>query len=280
MPGSTETDRPGAPPVSPPSSVKVSSSTEQASLRYHAAAHATGIRRPIAKDPTTRDRMAREHLPLVTRLCERYRYSGVAMEDLVQVGSLGLLKAVDKFDPQRGTKLSTFAIPVIMGEIKNYFRDHGWAVKLPRKLQQQKLAVTKAVEELNQVVGRSPTISEIAAATGFSEDVVHDTFEAGRYGNVLSLEARRERSDSGDSTSAIDNIGSDDPTFDQLTDRIDLTNTLGCLSERETTIISLKFFSGLSQAEIGGRMGISQMHVSRLQRHALEKLRVGLVGAA
>ena len=134
-----------------------------------------------------------EHLPLVRRVCWRFRHAGVPLEDLVQVGSIGLLRAMGKYDPQRGTSFAAFAVPVIVGEIKNYFRDHGWAVKVPRKLQMDTQAVRSAVDTLRQRRGAGPTIREIAEATGLSEDVVYDTFEVGMYGTPVSLEAESDK---------------------------------------------------------------------------------------
>jgi RNA polymerase sigma-B factor len=198
------------------------------------------------------------------------------MEDLVQIGSIGLLKAIDKFDPNRGTNLLAFAVPVIVGEIKNYFRDHGWAVKIPRKLQRQKLIVEKEVETLTQLLRRPPTVTEIAEATGMSEEEVYDTFEVGKYGRLLSLEAEYEKNGSSDASTILDFLGTHDPQLDGLADRIDLLNTISYLSDREKTIIHLKFYKGLSQAEIAVRMGISQMRVSRLQRSALGNIRLNL----
>ena len=195
-------------------------------------ANAVGLQRK-PKDLASRERLATEHLPLVRRLCERYRYSGVPMEDLAQVGSVGLIKAIDKFDPNRGTKLLSFAVPVIMGEIKNYFRDHGWAVKIPRKLQRQRMVVERTVENLSQIRGRSPTVPEIADATGFSEEEVYDTFEVGKYGRLLSLEMEYENNGRSDVSTVLDYLGHQDPEFDMLPDRIDLVNTLRCLNERE-----------------------------------------------
>ena len=149
--------------------------------------------RAVPKSQQTRERLATEHLPLVRRLCERYRYSGVPMEDLVQVGSVGLVKAIDKFDPDRGNGFLAFGIPVILGEIKNYFRDHGWSVKIPRKLQRQRMVVERTVDSLSKSRGRSPTVPEIAEETGFSEQEVYDTFEVGNFGRLLSLEAEYEQ---------------------------------------------------------------------------------------
>ena len=243
----------------------------------------SGFRQPISpsrssKESEDREHLAQQHLMLVRRLCQRYRYSGVAMEDLVQIGSIGLLKAIDKFDPDRGSAFLSFAVPVIVGEIKNYFRDHGWAVKIPRKVQKHKQIVERTVESLTHMRGRSPKVNEIAEATGLSMEEVYDTFEAGKYGHLMSLEAQYEYNGQGDVTTVLDYLGEDDPQFEELADRMDLLKTLSCLTTREKRIIKLKFFAGLSQSEIAGQLGISQMHVSRLQRAALSKLRINLVG--
>jgi RNA polymerase sigma-B factor len=222
--------------------------------------------------------MVAHHLPLVHRLCRKFSHSGEPLEDLVQVGALGLIKAIEKYEPQRGTPFKSFAIPVIVGEIKNYFRDHGWAVRVPRKLQTQRAAVAHAVDGLSQRLGRSPTISEIAQATGLSEDQVYDTFEVEVYAKPLSLDAPCDGDGAVDTSTLMDYLGADDPQFDQMVDRLDLNSCLHALDERERTIIYLKFYSGLTQSEIAARLGISQMHVSRLQRCALGKLRLTLAG--
>ena len=229
------------------------------------------------KDALDRERLVSSHLPLVHRLCRRFRDCGEPPEDLVQVGSIGLLKASKKYDPERGISFITYAVPVIVGEIKNYLRDHGWAVKVPRKIQKQKLAVQRAVEALGHRLGRSPTVDEIAEATELSQEEVFDTFEIGNYGRPLSLYAEYDMNGSRDASTILDFVGSEDPQFEQLGDRLDLTNTLGCLSKREKTIIYLKFYRDLPQTEIAKRLGISQMHVSRLQRAALGKLKEAMV---
>jgi len=232
------------------------------------------------KDVAARDHLVADHLPLVRRLCQRFSHSGESLEDLFQVGAIGLLKAIDKYNPQRGDNFVAFAIPVIVGEIKNYFRDHGWAVKLPRKLQTRKLAVDRTVGSLTQGLGRAPTIPEIAEATGFSEEEVYETFEVGRYGKPLSLDAEYE-GDGGEETSSIlDCLGSVDPELEGLANKVDLKAALGCLNSREEAIIYLRFYADLPQTEIAKRLGISQMHVSRLQRNALSKLKLNLMKEA
>ena len=227
-----------------------------------------------------RDRLVSDHLPLVGRLCRRFAHVGEPLEDLVQVGTIGLLKAINKFDRLRGNHFVAFAVPVIVGEIKNYFRDHGWAVKMPRKLQQQKLAVDRTVAVLTQELGRVPTAPEIGRAAGFSTEEVYQTFEVERYGRPLSLDAEYHREDSQDPASIMDYLGSEDPDLEGLADKMDLKMALGCVDPREQTILYLKFYSGLSQTAIAQQLGISQMHVSRLQRNALSKLKLSLTGHA
>ena len=226
------------------------------------------------------ERLVIDHLPLVRRLCRRFYRSGEPLDDLMQVGTIGLLKAIRKFDPELGSNFAAFAVPVIVGEIKNYFRDHGWAVKLPRKLQGQKLAVDRAVVALTQQLGHVPTVPEIAQDTGFSVEEVDETFEMERYGNPLSLEAPHKDGDSEDSYCMLDYLGHKDPELEGLADRLDLETALGGIDSREQTIIYLRFYSELSQSAVSQRLGISQMHVSRLQRHALSKLKLSLVDQA
>ena len=227
-------------------------------------------------DLAARDRLVSDHLPLVGRLCRRFAYLGEPLEDLVQVGTVGLLKAINKYDSRRGNIFAAFAVPVIVGEIKNYFRDHGWAVKVPRKLQQRKLAVDRTVVGLTQELGRVPTAPEIGRAAGFSTEEVYQTFEVERYGRPLSLDAAYNREDSQDPASILDYLGSEDPDLEGLADKMDLKEALDCVGSRQQTILYLKFYSGLSQTAIAHRLGISQMHVSRLQRDALSKLRLSL----
>jgi len=171
-----------------------------------------------------------------------------------------------------------FAVPGIVGEIKNYFRGHGWAVKVPRKLQRQRVVVERTVESLTQELGRSPTIPQIAQATGFSEEEVYDTFEVVKLGKPLSLDAEYDGDGTAESSSLMDYLASEDAEFEKLTDRISLADAISTLSKREKTIIHLKFYKGLSQTEIAKRLRISQMHVSRLQRNALTQLKQILLG--
>ena len=227
-------------------------------------------------DPCVQERLVMEHLPLVRRLCRRFYRSGEPLDDLMQVGTIGLLKAIKKFDPELGSFIS-YAVPVIVGEIKNYFRDHGWAVKLPRKLQSQRLAVDRAVVALTQKLGHTPNVPELAQDTGFSVEEVSETFDLERCGKPLSLDAQYEGDDSEDISTILDYLGDRDPDLEGLADKLDLETALGGLDSREQVIIHLKFYSGLTQSAIAQRLGISQMHVSRLQRNALSKLKLTLL---
>jgi len=223
-------------------------------------------------DEQEREHLITKHIGLVRRLCGRFRNSGEPMEDLIQVGSVGLLKAAAKYDPELGSIFAAYAIPVIVGEIKNYFRDHGWAVKIPRKLQRQKLAVARAVDMLNQTLKRSPTVKEMAEATGLSEDEVYQSFEVELYGRPVSLDTEYDSGDGDGTSTVLDYLGTVDPELEALPNRLDLTRALGCLDEREKAIIYLYYYKGLSQTEIAKKLALSQMHVSRLQRGALGKL--------
>ena len=229
------------------------------------------------REISVRDQLVAQHMPLVNRLCRRFQHLGEPMDDLIQVGTIGLIKAIDKYDPQRGNKLAAFAIPVVVGEIKNYFRDHGWAVKLPRKLQRQKLLVDRTVVMLTQQLGRSPTVAEIGEAVGISEEEVFQTFEVERYGRPLSLDAEHNGDDGQVATTILDHLGEVDPDLEFLAQRMDLKDALGDVDSREQKILYMKFYSGLSQSTIAQRLGISQMHVSRLQRSALAKLKQSLL---
>ena len=206
-------------------------------------------------------------------MCAKFRYSGEPMEDLEQVGRVGLLKAAAKYDPELGTNFAAYATPVIVGEIKNYFRDHGWAVRIPRKLQSQKLAVGRAVDILNQELGRSPTVNEIAQATGFSEDEVYQTFEVELYGKPVSLDTEYDSGESDETSTILDYLGNVDPELEALPNKLDLARGLGYLNEREKAIIYMYYYQDLSQTGIAKKLALSQMYVSRLQRGAISKLK-------
>ena len=228
------------------------------------------------KHITARDRLIAHYIPLVYKVCRKFRDSGGPLEDLVQVGSIGLLKAVKRYDPDRGSNFKAFANSVIVREIKNYFRDHGWAVKVPRKIQKQTWQVQMPVGHLRQSLGRRPTIQEIMEATGLSKEEVFDTFDFVKCAKLLSLEVDYETSTGKEGTALVNLVGSEDPELERLTDKIDLAKSLSCLDSREKTIVSLHFYRGLSQTKIAEQLGVSQVHVSRLQRSALNKFRIVL----
>lgn len=236
---------------------------------------------PVIDDGVSRrESLVVSHMSLVRRLAAKFRYSGEPLEDLIQVGNLGLVKAARKFDADRGTSFASFAVPVIMGEIKNYFRDHGWSVKLPRKLQTHKRLVNKAADILTQNLGRSPTMSELAQVTGISVEEVHQTFELDALGRPMSLDLEYEPGEGGDNTTLMDYIGSVDPEIENRADVLDLSRSIGGLNQQEKKTLYLRYHNGLSQSETAALMGVSQMQVSRLQRNALAKLRDALQGQA
>lgn len=225
-------------------------------------------------DRSARDRLAEAHLPLATHLAKRFERRGEALEDLIQVASLGLLKAIDRFDPGRGLEFSTFAVPTIVGELKRHFRDRAWSVRVPRRLQELHLELGTAIAELTHELRRSPTIPELAERVGAAVEDVIEATEAGRAYRSGSIDASGAGgSDSQSEGSLASRLGGEDPMLDELIEHSEVAALLDTLPERERTIVVLRFFSGLTQAEIGEQVGISQMHVSRLLSRTLEQLR-------
>jgi RNA polymerase sigma-B factor len=216
------------------------------------------------------------HLNLVRFLALKFANRGEPIDDLVQVGTVGLLKAIDRFEPNRGVEFTTYATPTIVGEIKRYFRDKGWAVKVPRRLQELNLAVNRASEKLAVEFGRSPTICELSVHLDASEEEILEAQELGQAYNLLSLDS--EISGDGDrrSQTLADTVGEIDSGLELLEDRANLERAFSVLSGRERVIIYLRFFESISQTEIAQRLNVSQMHVSRLQAKALDKLRAAL----
>lgn len=222
-----------------------------------------------------RERLVSQHIGLVEFLARRFRNRGEPLEDLVQVGTIGLLKAIERFDLDREVEFSTYATPTIVGELKRHFRDKGWAVRVPRRLQELHLELTKVVGHLGQDLGRSPTVAEIAEATGASEETVLEGLEIAQAYNFTSLDAPIDTDDGG-STSFADQLGEDDEHLENLEYRASLAPEMAKLPERERRILYLRFFKGLTQSEIAERLGISQMHVSRLLNRTLANLRTAL----
>lgn len=222
-----------------------------------------------------RDRLVTMHLPLVEHLAGRFRNRGEPHDDLVQVATIGLIKAIDRYDPNRGVEFSTFATPTIMGEIKRWFRDKGWAVRVPRRLQELRLAIGTATATLTQHHGRSPTISELAVQIGATNDEILEALESATAYSTLSLDAP-DSLDSG-GPAVLDNLGQEDEAMLTVENREALKPLLSRLTERERRILVLRFFSGLTQSQIASEVGISQMHVSRTLARTLAKLREELL---
>jgi RNA polymerase sigma-B factor len=222
-----------------------------------------------------RERLVNQYIGLVEFLARRFRNRGEPLEDLVQVGTIGLLKAIERFDLDREVEFSTYATPTIVGELKRHFRDKGWAVRVPRRLQELHLELTKIVSTLGQELGRSPTVAEIAKAAGTSEENVLEGLEIAQAYNFTSLDAPIDSDDAG-STSFADQLGSEDDQLLNLEYRAALAPEMAKLPERERRILYLRFFRGMTQSEIADKLGISQMHVSRLLNRTLMRLREAL----
>jgi RNA polymerase sigma-B factor len=222
-----------------------------------------------------RERLVDQYIGLVEFLARRFRNRGEPLEDLVQVGTIGLLKAIERFELEREVEFSTYATPTIVGELKRHFRDKGWAVRVPRRLQELHLELTKVVSTLGQELGRSPTVTEIAKSAGTSEENVLEGLEIAQAYNFTSLDAPIDSEDAG-STSFADQLGREDDQLVNLEYRAALAPEMAKLPERERRILYLRFFRGMTQSEIADRLGISQMHVSRLLNRTLVRLREAL----
>jgi RNA polymerase sigma-B factor len=225
-------------------------------------------------NPALREELVGIHLPLVEYLARRFRNRGEPLEDLIQVGTIGLLKAIDRFDLEREVEFSTYATPTIVGELKRHFRDKGWAVRVPRRLQELNLSLTKVVAQLSQEIGRSPTVREIAVRMHLSEDEVLEGLDTSNAYAVVSLDAPAGGEDT---PSVSEHIGVEDETLETLEYRAALGPIISELPERERRILYLRFFRGMTQSQIADRLGISQMHVSRLLNRTLVMLRERLL---
>lgn len=226
------------------------------------------------KDP--RDALLLLHHPLVEHCARRFRNRGEPYEDLVQVGTIGLIKSVDRFDVDRGVEFSTYATPTIIGEIKRYFRDKGWAIRVPRRLQELRMQISATTAELTQRLGRSPTARELAEAIGCSVEEIVEGLESSNAYSTLSLDATDDNSDGGAGQSMLDAIGMDDESLEQVEIRESVKPLLEQLPPREKKILLLRFFKNMTQSQIAEEIGVSQMHVSRLLAKTLEQLRESL----
>lgn len=223
-----------------------------------------------------RDELVVAHLNLVRFLAVKFANRGEPLDDLVQVGTVGLLKAIDRFEVDRGVEFTTYATPTIVGEIKRYFRDKGWAVKVPRRLQELNLAVNRASDKLAIELGRSPTVAELATHLNATEEEILEAQELGQAYNLLSLDSEVSGETEKKSQTLADTVGVNDAGLELLEDRANLERAFTVLTGRERVIIYLRFYESVSQTEIAKRLNVSQMHVSRLQAKALEKLRAVL----
>jgi len=228
----------------------------------------------VLRSAEVRDELVRLHLPLVEHFARRFLNRGEPFDDLLQVGTIGLIKAIDRFDLARGVEFSTYATPTIIGEIKRHFRDRGWAIRVPRRLQELRISITAATADLTQQLGRSPTVAELARKVGVSEEEIIEGLESSNAYSTLSLDAPDNGDDS--ALSMIDVIGGDDEALEHVENRETIKPLLEQLDPREKHILTLRFFRGMTQSQIAAEIGISQMHVSRLLARTLDHLRESL----
>jgi RNA polymerase sigma-B factor len=247
--------------------------TRERSLALFAelADEATGAERRVE----CRAELVQLHLPLVDHCARRFTNRGEPYDDLVQVGTIGLIKSVDRFDTDRGVEFSTYATPTIIGEIKRYFRDKGWAIRVPRRLQELRMAISSVTGDLAQELGRSPTPREIGEKIGVSVEEVMEGIESSNAYSTLSLDATDSNAD-GDTPSMLDVLGMDDVALEHVEIRESIKPLIEALPSREKKILLLRFFRGMTQSQIAAEIGVSQMHVSRLLNRTLEQLRTSL----
>ena len=240
-------------------------------------AHARDIERQLLVryhdlgDVAARDELVERLLPLARDLALRYSYTDEPIDDLLQVACLGLIKAIDRFDPDRGTKFTSYAAPTILGELKRHFRDKGWALHVPRDLQERSLALSRESENLSKQLGRSPTIREVAAAIGCTVESALEASEAAASYEAASLDAPASREDD-EAGTLLDLFGDVDTSYDLVESRDAIASTWQALPDLERRVVELRFMHDLTQREIGEQIGYSQMHVSRLLRRALGRL--------
>jgi RNA polymerase sigma-B factor len=223
-------------------------------------------------DALAREQLVERFLPLARQLARRYQRAGEPLDDLLQVASLGLIKAIDRFDPDREIAFSSYAVPTILGEIKRYFRDRTWAVRVPRDLQELTLKVDRAVGKLSEDLRRQPSVAEIAKAVGSEEEEVLEALQAGGAYRAVSFDAPRTGGEEDVSTLG-DSVGVDEHGFDRAEERATLQQLMSTVTPREREVLRMRFEQDMTQAEIGAVIGVSQMQVSRVIRQALTRLR-------
>jgi RNA polymerase sigma-B factor len=225
-------------------------------------------------DPELREHLIQRHAGLVRHVAKDYTQAGESFDDLVGVGMVGLINAVDRFDPERGTRFATFAVPTIKGEIRRHFRDRGWGMRVPRRIQELVHRIRKTAERLSQERGRSPTYDELASALNVTEEQVVEAVEASAQYDLLSIDSLSSSEDGGEQElSSQERRGAPDAAIESIGDRETIKAALSRLPPRERVIIILRYYQEMSQTEIAKRLGISQMHVSRLQHRALDRLK-------
>jgi len=225
-----------------------------------------------AGDPKARDRIVERYMPLVRSVALRYGGRGEPLEDLVQVGAIGLVLAIERFDVERGTQFTTYAVPTIVGEIQRHFRDRAWAVHVPRRMKELSLRLTRTVEASTADLGRTPTISELAELLEIGEDEVVEALETYHAYSTRSL-SQPLGPGGGDEETMEDLLGETEAGYEEVEHGVLVEAGLEALDTRERAIVEMRFFEGLTQSEIAARIGISQMHVSRLLRRALVTMR-------
>jgi len=231
--------------------------------------------RRFARDrsPVVREELVQRFMPLARRLAARYAGGAEPFDDLVQVASMGMVKAIDRFDPERGTAFSTFAVPTILGELKRHFRDRGWSVHVPRDVQERILKVERALAELPARLGHAPTVREIAERLDVTEEQVLEAMHAAQGHHAVSLDAASSLADGEEPAPLGERIGEEDLSFDTVEYGASIAPVLETISERDRKVLHLRFVEDLTQSEIAERVGVSQMHVSRILRATLDRLR-------
>lgn len=224
------------------------------------------------RDPVVREELVERFMPLARRLASRYRGDREPLDDLQQVASLGLVKALDRFDPERGVAFSSYAVPTILGELKRHFRDRGWSVRVPRDLQERIAKVERAAARLPAKLGRVPTVNEIAEHLDLEPEAVLEAMQAGHAHHAMSLDAQQQTED-GEGIPLTERVGSEDPGYNTVEYGVAIEDAVKSLSERDRMVLHLRFVEDLTQTQIAERVGVSQMHVSRILRSALERLR-------
>jgi RNA polymerase sigma-B factor len=272
----------GAPVASPPATPKPRREPRPKSRRSFRDLHDQRLLERYHRDGDleARERLIERFLPLARQLASRYSYTDEPHDDLVQVACVGLVKAVDRFEPERGSTFVNYAVPTILGELKRHFRDKGWAVHVPRAMQERALQVNQAIAVLSTRLGRSPSARELAAHVGVSTEQVLEALEAATAYDTLSLESTPPGGDDDERRSYADTIASEEQGYQMVELGQALSGTVRALPDREREILHLRFVQDLTQAEIAERVGVSQMHVSRLLRRSLDKLRAANAQAA